>query len=73
MRNLFAAIEARRNIALERLIFALGVRHVGETTATVLARGYGSWKRSRMRPSRSPAATSRRARRWTLSTRSARP
>ncbi len=44
VRNLFAAIEARRRIALERFIFALGMRHVGETTALALARGYGSWK-----------------------------
>jgi DNA ligase (NAD+) len=40
--NLFAAIEARRKIALDRFIFALGIRHVGETTARVLARTYGS-------------------------------
>jgi DNA ligase (NAD+) len=39
--NLKAAIEARRTIALDRFIFALGVRHVGETTAMTLARGYG--------------------------------
>jgi DNA ligase (NAD+) len=44
VRNLFAAIEERRRIALERFIFALGMRHVGETTALALARGYGSWK-----------------------------
>jgi DNA ligase (NAD+) len=43
VRNLFASIEARRNISLERFIFALGMRHVGETTALALARGYGSW------------------------------
>ena len=42
MRNLFAAIDARREIALHRLIYALGIRHVGETTAKLLARGYGS-------------------------------
>jgi DNA ligase (NAD+) len=41
VRNLKAAIEARRIIALDRFIFALGIRHVGETTALVLARGYG--------------------------------
>lgn len=41
--NLFAAIEARRTIPLERLIFGLGIRHVGETTAKTLARAYGSW------------------------------
>jgi DNA ligase (NAD+) len=40
--NLFAAIDARRQIALDRFIFALGIRHVGETTARVLARAYGS-------------------------------
>jgi len=43
VRNLFAAIEARREISLERFINALGIRHVGETTARVLARAYGSW------------------------------
>jgi len=41
--NLFGAIEARREISLERFIYALGIRHVGETTARVLARAYGSW------------------------------
>lgn len=41
--NLFDAIEARRTIPLERLIFGLGIRHVGETTARTLARAYGSW------------------------------
>jgi DNA ligase (NAD+) len=44
VRNLFAAIEARRAIALERFIYALGIRQVGETTALALARGYGSWQ-----------------------------
>lgn len=44
VRNLFASIENRRNIALERFIYALGMRHVGETTALALARGYGSWE-----------------------------
>jgi DNA ligase (NAD+) len=43
VRNLFAAIEARREISLERFIYALGIRHVGETTAVALARGYGNW------------------------------
>jgi len=41
-RNLFAAIQARRVIGLDRFIYALGIRHVGETTARLLARGYGS-------------------------------
>src|SRR5712672_703328 len=44
VRNLFEAIRRRRRIALERFIFALGMRHVGETTALALARGYGSWQ-----------------------------
>ncbi|WP_413988441.1 NAD-dependent DNA ligase LigA [Labrys okinawensis] len=43
-RNLFAAIDARRDIALERFLYALGIRHVGETTARQLARAYGSWQ-----------------------------
>jgi len=42
-RNLFDAIEARRRIPLDRFIYALGMRHVGDTTALALARGYGSW------------------------------
>jgi len=41
--NLLAAIRARRRIALDRLIFALGIRHVGEAAAGVLARNYGTW------------------------------
>src|SRR5262245_207053 len=44
VRNLFNAIKARREIALERFIYSLGMRHVGETTARALARGYGSWQ-----------------------------
>ena len=44
VRNLFNAIDARRTIALDRFIYALGIRHVGETTALALARGYGSWQ-----------------------------
>jgi DNA ligase (NAD+) len=43
VRNLLTAIDQRREIALDRFIFALGMRHVGETTARALARGYGSW------------------------------
>jgi DNA ligase (NAD+) len=42
VKNLFAAIDARRTIALDRFIFALGIRHVGEATARVLARAYGT-------------------------------
>ncbi len=41
--NLFDAIDARRNIPLQRLIFALGIRHVGEVAAKLMARSYHSW------------------------------
>ncbi|MFN4173108.1 MAG: NAD-dependent DNA ligase LigA [Pseudorhodobacter sp.] len=41
--NLFRAIEDKRRIPLNRLIFALGIRHVGETTASLLAAHYGTW------------------------------
>jgi DNA ligase (NAD+) len=41
--NLFQAIEDRRKISLNRLIFALGIRHVGESASNLLARHYGSW------------------------------
>jgi DNA ligase (NAD+) len=41
-RNLFAAIDARRTIPFDRFIYALGIRHVGETTARLLARSYGT-------------------------------
>ena len=44
VRNLFAAIRARRDVSLERFIYSLGIRHVGETTARALARGYGAWE-----------------------------
>jgi DNA ligase (NAD+) len=40
--NLFAAIEARRKITLNKAIYALGIRHIGETNARLLARHYGT-------------------------------
>ncbi len=43
VRKLYDAINDRREIALHRLIYALGIRHVGETTAKLLARSYGSY------------------------------
>ncbi|MDQ4136086.1 MAG: NAD-dependent DNA ligase LigA [Pseudomonadota bacterium] len=43
-RNLFAAIEARRSIPLNRFIYALGIPHVGETTARLLARHFGTFE-----------------------------
>jgi len=42
IQNLMAAIEARREIGLDRFIFALGIPHVGETTARLLARNFGT-------------------------------
>ena len=41
--KLFAAIEAKRRIPLDRLIFGLGIRHVGEAAAGLLARHYSTW------------------------------
>jgi len=41
--KLYAAINERRRIALHRFIYALGIRHVGETTAKLLARSYGGY------------------------------
>ena len=41
--NLFAAIAARRSVALPRFIYALGVRHIGETNARLFAGAYGSF------------------------------
>jgi DNA ligase (NAD+) len=40
--NLFKAIEARRRVPLDRLIYALGIRHIGETTARDLAKALGT-------------------------------
>jgi len=44
VQNLFRAIEERRTIPLNRFIFALGIRHVGETNARRLARYFGSFE-----------------------------
>jgi len=44
VRNLFQAIEERRRIPLNRLIFSLGIRHVGESASRLLATHYGSWE-----------------------------
>ncbi|PDV90254.1 DNA ligase (NAD(+)) LigA [Rhizobium sp. H4] len=42
--KLYAAINERRSISLHRFIYALGIRHVGETTAKLLARSYGTYE-----------------------------
>lgn len=44
VRKLFSAIEARREVALDRFLFALGIRHIGETTAKDLAKAYGTFE-----------------------------
>ncbi|MEH6728197.1 MAG: NAD-dependent DNA ligase LigA [Hyphomicrobiales bacterium] len=43
-RKLFEAIDERRNVVLNRFIFALGIRHIGEGTAKLLARQYEDFK-----------------------------
>lgn len=42
--KLFAAIEAKRSIPLDRLIFSFGIRHAGEVAAGLLARHYSTWE-----------------------------
>ena len=44
VRNLLRAIDEKRKIALPRLLFALGIRHVGEGSSGDLARHFGSWE-----------------------------
>jgi DNA ligase (NAD+) len=45
VKKLFDAIFARKQVTLNRFIFALGIRHVGETTAKQLARHFGTVQR----------------------------
>ncbi|HZZ59650.1 MAG TPA: helix-hairpin-helix domain-containing protein, partial [Roseiarcus sp.] len=47
VRNLSNAIDARRTIPLNRFLYALGIRHVGETNARRLARHFGDWEQFR--------------------------
>jgi DNA ligase (NAD+) len=42
--NLLNAIEKARDVKLEKFIFALGIRHIGDITGKLLARHYGSYK-----------------------------
>lgn len=42
--KLFRAIDERRTLPLDRFLFALGIRHLGEGTAALLARTYLSWE-----------------------------
>ncbi|MDX2102143.1 MAG: NAD-dependent DNA ligase LigA [Alphaproteobacteria bacterium] len=43
IRNLMAAIDARRELPLDRFLFGLGIRRIGEANAKLLARHYGDW------------------------------
>ncbi len=62
VRNLFAAIEARRTIAINRFIFALGIRHIGETNARRLARHFGDFEQLRETARDAAPGTEARAR-----------
>ncbi|WP_292529861.1 NAD-dependent DNA ligase LigA [Methylocystis sp.] len=62
VRNLFAAIEARRRIPVNRFIYALGVRHVGETNARRLARHFGDFESLRETASAAVLGSEARAR-----------
>lgn len=42
--NLLAGIDARRSVGLDRFLFALGIRHVGEVTARDIARAVADWE-----------------------------
>ncbi|MEQ1406516.1 NAD-dependent DNA ligase LigA [Neorhizobium sp. Rsf11] len=44
VKKLFDAIDSRRETALHRFIYALGIRHIGETNAKLLARAYGTYE-----------------------------
>ena len=71
VRNLFNAIEARRTIPLNRFIYALGIRHVGETNARRLARHFESFEALR-KTAQAAQKAPRPARKSTISKGSAR-
>jgi len=56
--NLFRAIEARREIDLDRFIYALGIRQIGQATARLLARTYHRFEsfRAAMTQARDPSS-----------------
>jgi DNA ligase (NAD+) len=58
LRNLYTAIAARRHIAFERFLFALGIPQIGQATAKLLAHHYGSFEvlRAAMQAAREPDA-----------------
>ncbi|MCW6506798.1 NAD-dependent DNA ligase LigA [Lichenifustis flavocetrariae] len=61
VRNLFAAIDGRRKVPLNRFLYALGIRHIGETNARRLARHFGGVDalRAVARAARDPASEAR--------------
>ncbi len=60
-KKLFEAINQRREVELDRFIFALGIRHVGETNARLLARSYGTLENfeTQMRAAADPESAAR--------------
>ncbi len=61
VRNLFAAIEARRHVPLNRFVYALGIRRVGETNARRLARHFGTFDALRAIASKASEKSEQRA------------
>jgi DNA ligase (NAD+) len=56
--NLLAAIEERRTIGLDRMIYALGIRQVGQATARLLAANYGTldaWRAAMLEAGKTPS------------------
>lgn len=62
VRNLFQAINARRKIEINRFIYALGIRHIGETNARRLARHFIDLEALRQTAALAKADTPERAR-----------
>ena len=62
VKNLFHAINARRKIEINRFIYALGIRHIGETNARRLARHFIDFETLRLTASLAKPDTSERAR-----------
>lgn len=62
VRNLFAAIEARRSIPINRFVYALGIRHIGETNARRLARHFSDFENLRETARDAAPGTEARAR-----------
>jgi DNA ligase (NAD+) len=61
VRNLFSAIEARREVPVNRFIYALGIRHIGETNARRLARHFSTFEALRETARRAAEGSEARA------------